>query len=309
MNIWHTISVWMMMATAILAAPPTADRPLVIEGMVRLIEQVDVPSRGDGRLENLNVKEGAYVRKGEKLGLLDAAESQLQLKRTDLEYQLALEKANSDIAINAATLIKDVSRNEFQRASQAKQAAPSSISLTEFDRLRLEAAKAESELARVMEEKRFAAIAAETKSVQLQLARLAVNEREIISPLDGVVVQFHRREGEWVRLGEKVMRVVRIDRLRVEAYVDFSSVMAQLEEAPVVLEVDFPDARTQEFSGEVVFLSPEADAVNGQIRIWAEIENRDRVLRPGQRGRLKISPKKNAAADGKTVAEPINAKP
>ena len=194
---WQTIGVWMVAVT--LATPPVPERHIGVDGLVRLIEHVDVPARRDGRLEKINVKEGAYIHRGDPLGRLDDAEAQLTLKRTELEHQLAVEKANSEIALNSARLIQEVTNNEFQRARLAKQSAPSSISLTEFDRLRLEAEKATNELARLTEEKRFAGLASQSKAVELQLARLALDERQIVSPLDGIVVQLHRREGERLR--------------------------------------------------------------------------------------------------------------
>lgn len=279
----------------ILTGPPSADPQISVDGLVRLIEQVDVPALREGRIDKINLKEGAYVRHGDLLGSLDATEAKLTLKRTELEHQLAVEKAQSEIAINSAKLIQEVTRNEFLRAVQAKKTAPGSISLTEFDRLKLESEKAANELTRLIEERGFAALNRETKAVELQLAQLALDERKLISPLDGMIVQVYRHQGEWVHMGDKVVRIVRIDRLRVEAYVNLNSALASLENAPVTFEVTFPDSDPQVFKGEVVFLNPEADPVNGQIRIWAEIENRDRLLRPGHRGRIRIQPKTKAA--------------
>ena len=283
--------------TLTLSTPPVLDKPVSVDGLVRLIEHIDVPALRDGRIDKVQAKEGDFVHRGDLLARLDDAEAQLTVKRTELEHQLAVEKANSEFALNSARLTQEVTNSELQRARQAKQASPSSVSLTELDRLRLESEKATNEITRFTEEKRFATLTAQTKSVELQLSRLALEEKRIISPLDGIVVQVHRREGEWVRVGEKVIRVVRIDRLRVEAYVNLHAALTSLEKSPVILEVDFPDTPTQEFSGEVVFIHPEADPVNGQIRIWAEIENRDRLLRPGQRGRLKVFPKKQVRAE------------
>lgn len=274
-----------------LSGPPGSEPTVTVDGLVRLIEHVDVPSLREGRIEKIHLKEGAYVRRGDVMGNLDATEAKLTLKRTEFEHQLALEKAQSEISVNSAKLIQEVSRNEYLRAVQAKKTAPGSISLTEFDRLKLESEKATNELSRLIEERGFAALTRETKAIELQLAQLALDERKLVSPLDGIVVQIHRHEGEWVHTGEKVFRVVRIDRLRVEAYVNLHAALATLENAPVVFEVTFADSETETFTGEVVFLNPEADPVNGQIRIWAEIENRDRLLRPGQRGRIKVMPK------------------
>ena len=279
----------------VLASPPAEPRVITVDGLVRLIESVDVPARAEGRLVKVQVREGASIGRGELLGRLDNAESQLKLKRAQLELQLATEKAESDDSIKAARVVKDVSQAEFERARQAKQTTPGSISQSEYGKLWLEAEKANHELARLLDEQQFAVITSQTKTVELELAQLALEERAIVSPLDGIVVQLHRREGEWVHPGDKVIRVVRIDRLRVEAYVNLHSKLTALENAAVMLQVEFPDAPVQEFSGELVFVHPEADPVNGQIRVWAEIDNRDRLLRPGQRGRLKIFPRDKAA--------------
>ncbi len=280
----------------VLASPPAEPRVITVDGLVRLIESVDVPARVEGRLVKVQVREGASIRRGELLGRLDDVESQLKVKRAQLELQLATEKAESDDSIKAARVVKDVSQAEFERARQAKQTTPGSISQSEYGKLWLEAEKANHELARLLDEQQFAVITSQTKKVELELAQLALEERAIVSPLDGIVVQLHRREGEWVHPGDKVIRVVRIDRLRVEAYVNLHSKLTALENAAVMLQVEFPDAPVQEFSGELVFVHPEADPVNGQIRVWAEIDNRDRLLRPGQRGRLKIFPRDKSAA-------------
>ena len=51
---------------------------------------------------------------------------------------------------------------------------------------------------------------------------------------------------------------------------------------------------TETVSGEVVHVSPEVDPVNGQVCVWAEVENSAMLLKPGMRGTMVIGPK----ADG-----------
>lgn len=279
--------------TFVLAAGShAAEGQISVEGLVRLIESVDVPAGHEGRLEKVLVKEGALIRAGELLGQIDAAQAELTLKRTQFEQQLAEEKANSEVALNLARSTKDVAQAEFERARLARKSSPGSLSASEFDRLRLDAEKSGHELARVKEEKQFAVITSQTKAVEVELAKLALEQRRIASPLDGIIVQIFRHEGEWVHPGEKVLRVVRIDRLRVEAFVELNANLALLEQAAAELKVAYPEGPAQQFTGEIVFIHPEADPVNGQIRIWAEIENHERLLRPGQRGQLTIHPKR-----------------
>jgi len=285
----NLLSVMGCLAIAFVDTPPAPDTQITVDGLVRLIEQIDVPARSEGRLIKVHVKEGNVVSRGDALGQLNDGEAQLTLKRAQTELQLASEKAQSETSIQVTRLTRDVSVSEFKRAQHAKEISPSSISASEYDRLRLDTEKSGLELTRLSEERRFAFFASQTKAIEVQMARLALDERQITSPIDGIVVQVHRREGEWIRPGEKAIRVVRIDRLRVEAYVSLNLALATLENAAAVLQIPGANSSVQEFAGEVVFVNPEADPVNGQIRIWAEIENRDRLLRPGQRGRLKIS--------------------
>jgi multidrug efflux pump subunit AcrA (membrane-fusion protein) len=52
--------------------------------------------------------------------------------------------------------------------------------------------------------------------------------------------------------------------------------------------VDLPEKGASTFKGKVVFVSPEINPVNGQARVWAEIDNASGLLRPGLRPQMKI---------------------
>ena len=60
-----------------------------------------------------------------------------------------------------------------------------------------------------------------------------------------------------------------------------------------------PHAKVEEFTGKVVFVSPQLQPVTGQVRIWAEVENRDLQLRPGAHGMLTIGLPEASASDRK----------
>ena len=111
---------------------------------------------------------------------------------------------------------------------------------------------------------------------------------ELLSPVNGVVVEILKHPGEWVEPGEKVLRIVSIDRLRAEGLVHVSKLPANLVGAPVTISVELPDKGATTFKGKVVFVSPEISPVNGQARVWAEIDNSSGLLRPGLRPQMKI---------------------
>ena len=79
-----------------------------------------------------------------------------------------------------------------------------------------------------------------------------------------------------------------LDRLRAEGFVPARELGENLAGRPVVLTVDLPGKPGAQFPGKLTFVSPEINAVNGQVRVWAEIENTGMELRPGNQAAMSI---------------------
>src|SRR5262249_9809728 len=109
-------------------------------------------------------------------------------------------------------------------------------------------------------------------------------------PLTGVVVQIFRRKGEWVEPGDKVVRVLRIDRLRVEGFVAARDLHRDLHGAPVTVTATLPGRNQVEVRGKIVFVSHEIDAVTQQVLVWAEVDNPGPqfTLRPGMKAAMAV---------------------
>ena len=80
-----------------------------------------------------------------------------------------------------------------------------------------------------------------------------------------------------------------MDRLRAEGLIDHQVVGNDATGTPVTLRVMLEEDSPTEFSGNVVFVNPEIDPVDGKVRIWAEIDNEGMQLRPGLRGDMFVS--------------------
>ena len=53
-------------------------------------------------------------------------------------------------------------------------------------------------------------------------------------------MQVHKRPGDWAEPGDKMLRLIRLDRLRVEGFLDAAQAKASLEGRPVALTLDAP---------------------------------------------------------------------
>ncbi|NUQ60838.1 MAG: HlyD family efflux transporter periplasmic adaptor subunit, partial [Pirellulales bacterium] len=151
---------------------------------------------------------------------------------------------------------------------------------------------------------RIAAVSVSVRKGELDAAGLDVERRQITSPLDGVIVKRHLHEGEWVRPGDPVLHIVRMDRLRIEAFLDARQVSpGEVDGKPVVVEVALAHGRTEPFPGKIVFVSPTVEA-GPRFLVKAEVINRKEnehwLLRPGQNARMSIQWKQPAALLGKS---------
>ncbi len=283
----------LLIALTLLAAAPTtlSEEAINVEhALVTLIEQVEVPAREAGVLDAIEVREGQRVAAGDLLGRIDDAQAQLAKKKTAIELDVARAEAENDVDVRFAKKSTDVTRAELKRASESMEKYNRSVSATELDRLRLETERAALQIEQAEHELKVARLTEKLKQNELEFADFALDRLRIKSPLSGVVVEVSQRPGEWVEPGETMFRVVRIDRLRVEAFLDAHQASEALVGRGVKLSIELPARRSGEFAGKVVFVSPEVDPVNGQVRVWAEVDNPDLRLQPGLHGSLRIEP-------------------
>jgi len=227
---------------------------------------------------------------GAVVARIEDAEVRLTHERARTEFEIARKQAGNDLKVRLARKSTDVARTELKRALESVEKYKKSVSDTEIDRLRLAAEKAELEIEQALHDQETARLTSRLKEIEMELARQAVDRRTLTSPISGMVVQVNLHQGEWVQPGKTAVRVLRVDRLRVEGFVAAELLSGDLVGRRAALTVDLPGKAGAVFEGAVVFVSPEINPVNQQVRVWAEVENRQLLLRPGLRGTLTIHP-------------------
>ncbi len=283
------ITVAATVAISSAAAPPDG-RIHVDSVVVTLIDQVDLAAREPGAIEQVAVHEGQTVENGALLARLDDTDALLGVNKAKLDREIAEKEANDDVKLRFAKKALEVAAAEEQRGLDSAAKFSKSISRTELDELRLTREKASLEVDAATKDLDVARLMAKLKENAVQVAENNLARRRIVAPLAGMVVQIKRQRGEWLQPGDVVVRLVRLDRLRAEAFIDAHSV-GDLVGRPVTLTVDLPGAPQSQFHGKVVFVNPESNPVNGQSRVWAEIENPQQALHPGLTGSMTIEVK------------------
>jgi macrolide-specific efflux system membrane fusion protein len=255
--------------------------------LLKVTDEAVVSPRESGLLAAIHVTEGQAVEQGQVLAQLEDTEARILRNRTDAERRLARKQVENDVDVRFAQKKLEVAQAELRRAKESIERYKKSVSESEMDRLRLAEQQAALELELARHELQVAALSVEIKESDFLLAEEKVHRCQIVAPISGVVAEIKRHRGEWVEPKQPLLRIVRVDRLRAECLLNGKAVTNDLVGAAVTLTADVGGKR-QDFPGRLAFVSPELDSVNGQCRVWAEIENRGLLLRPGMQAAMVI---------------------
>ncbi len=294
----------LFLAGCLLAAPlpmAMAEQPSATAGppsivldhcLVSLVEQVIVPAQEAGLLLKLEAREGDVVAKGARLAQMDDRQAQAALQSATAEHARARHLAENDIDVRYAQAAADVAAADHQAALETNLRARNAVGESELRRLKLAQQRAELGVEQAKVQMQSLAFERDTHAAHVQGATLAVERRQVVSPLEGVVVEIHKRAGEWLQAGEPILKVVRMNRLRVEGFLRVPEIGPhQVAERPVSVEVKLDNGRVEVFSGRVEYVNPIVHA-GGQYRVWAEVENRQEhgqyLLRPGHEAQMTI---------------------
>jgi macrolide-specific efflux system membrane fusion protein len=299
------MAISLFLTTLLIAAPPLVSSPQmaatpsvarqveVTHCLVSLIEDVQVPAREAGPLTNVAVAEGDYVKVGHLLAQIDDQQPKLDKLAAELQRDAAITKAQDDIEVRYAEAAFEVASAELERALGIDRRTPGGVTQQEIEKLRLAKHRDSLQIERSKLETRVARMNADVQQAAVKSAEDAVARRQILSPLAGVVVTIFHEKGEWVAAGEAVLEVVRVDRLRVEGFVNATEIAPdEISGRPVTVDVQLAGGRAGRFAGKVVFVSPLVQA-GGKYRVRAEVENKSEnghpLLRPGMAATMSIA--------------------
>jgi macrolide-specific efflux system membrane fusion protein len=280
---------WLLPALLLVWPLSTRAGEIRIESaVVNLIAQAEVPAQEAGLLTKISVREGQRVKQGDLLANCDDRDAQLELVKARIALTHAQELASNDVKLRLARQALKLAQIELTRSEEANKALEKVISPTQIEKLKIDIEKALLEIEQADKELAAARRGVEAAKNELAIAERALERRRVTAPIDGMIVEVRRHEGEWLKPGDAVMRLVRDDRLRAEAFVLADQLPGDLLGRSVQLEVELSGGKAQVYVGKVTFVSPEANPINGQVRLFAEIDNRDGRLRAGSLARLLI---------------------
>ena len=243
--------------------PTQIARRIPLTGTIKAANQSIVKSKSAGDITTLSAREGMAVTKGQVLVQIDRVELDLRVKERIAVLQS-----------NAAALV------------QAKRAFENNQALVEkgfISPTALDTSKAQYD----------AAIANRNAAqTQLDLARKALGDTQITAPISGIVSERFVQVGEKVLPDARLLGIVDLSRLEIEAPVPADDVSLVRIGQSVSLTVE----GLGDLSARVVRINPAAAAGTRSIVVYLAIDNSAKAVgqaRVGQfaQGSLSIAPR------------------
>ena len=247
--------------------PRDLDQTLPLTGSLAPLTEATVKAKVAGELVAVTVREGESVKQGQVLARIDLTEVQARVAARAADVQAA-----------KAQLVWAEKNRDQQKALLDK----SFISQSAFDNIQSNYDVAAAKL--------------HAADAELVVVRKALGDAVLVAPFSGIVSLRHAQPGERVSLDAKVVSIVDLSRLQLEAPVPPAAIgQVKVGQAMSFRVEGFGE---REFAGRIERINPSATVGSRSISVYAVIDNRDGLLRGGMfaQGALTLSRIDNALA-------------
>lgn len=232
----------------VLATGPIA-RTIPLTGTLKASNQTLVRAKVAGELVSLSVREGMPVRAGERIARIDPIEFEARVREREAQFRSAeaqVEQARRTMENNRRLLEKAfISQNAFDNAQSGYEVAVANR---------------------------------DAASAQLAQARKALADTAVLAPMAGVIAERFAQVGEKVSPDARIVSIVDLSRMEIEAPVPASEIGAVHTGQPVTLRVEGIDAPQP---GEILRIAPATASGTRSVPVYIGLENRDPRIRAG----------------------------
>ena len=236
---------------------------LPLSGSLAPLAQATVKSRTSGVVLESGLREGMNVAAGQVLARLDQADQSARVA----QQQAMLDEANARLALAV--------KNNQNSQALLKQ---NYISQNSYDTTQSNVALAQASV--------------KSAQAQLQLARNALNDTQIKSPMSGVISKRHVQAGEKLSPDMPVFTIVNLQQLTLEAQVPSSEIPRVKVGQEVQFRVEGYPGRT--FAGKVARINPTVEMGSRAMLVYISVNNADNALSGGMFAKGAITTQKSA---------------
>ncbi len=271
------------------SVPPSqanaSTKVLSTQAQVSLITNVTIAANVDGEVSLIDVVEGTEVKLGTRLIQLEDSLARAELASSHSALEAAQLQASSDVDARYAQRTLEVGLREYEQSHSANQQYRGTVSETELAQMNLVVDQSRLAIEQAILDQRVAAANAAEQKAVVDAAEVRLRKHRVTAPHSGLIAEVMVQVGQYVELGQPMIRLIVLDPMKVECLIAADQVSEIAKGSPVI----YRWGEGYVSSGEITYVSPEIHPVTGQVRLTATVRNPNGKLRPGTRGQLETS--------------------
>lgn len=251
--------------------------PKISNCTVDLVDTIELPAPEAGVLVFQGVKEGAGVKSEDVIAKIDVSMQEMEKKIAIYEYNAAVKRAKDDIEIRYSRKASDVAKAEHEELLDAESRVPGVIPDPQMRKAKLDWERSILAIDKAGNDMKLAHLDALVARAKVDAADLAIQRRTVLAPFDGQVVEVYRHQQEWVNPGDPILRLVRMDTLRVDAWVFLADHSPrEIDGCEVTIEALGPKGKVERATGRITYIRPilTRGGRSQKMMVRAEIANR-----------------------------------
>lgn len=218
------------------------------------------------------LRRGMMVKAGDVLGKQFNREFIARKNAAERELVVAQKEAEKTLEVDVAELAALVARSEYERAKNANRDMPGAIAEEEVVKRAYEWNRSVKSHEKAKYDLEINKDKVEVSKAQIEIADAQLEERRLVSPITGQVDEIWQNEGQWLREGDSVFRIIRLDKITIEARFDAGGALPdQIQGKKATVYASRPGEGLRQFEGVVTYARPILE--HNHYKAYAEVQN------------------------------------
>jgi HlyD family secretion protein len=233
--------------------------------------EITVSSESNGKIEFLNVKEGAQLKKGLLVGLIDTL--QLHYNREQLKASIETVQSKSTSVLSQINVLNEQLKTaKIEQTRIQNMYAENAATKRQIDEIDGKVKVIEKQISSVQSQN--APILNEIKSIKVQIEKLddQIKKSKITNPVDGTVLTKYAEPSEITAFGKPLYKIANLNEMELRVYVTETQ-LAQIKIGQKVTVAIDADNDTKKYEGNITWISAQAEFTPKVIQTKEERAN------------------------------------
>ncbi len=233
--------------------------------------EITVSSESNGKIEFLNVEEGAQLKKESLVGLIDTL--QLHYNREQLKASIETVQSKSASVLSQINVLNEQLKTaKIEQTRIQNMYAENAATKRQIDEIDGKVKVIEKQISSVQTQN--TPILNEIKSIKVQIEKLddQIKKSKITNPVDGTVLTKYAEPSEITAFGRPLYKIANLNEMELRVYVTETQ-LAQIKIGQKVTVAIDADNDTKKYEGNITWISAQAEFTPKVIQTKEERAN------------------------------------